>query len=326
MTLRCFQQEGVKLGKFIGEGTYGSVFAGTYNSRPVAIKQMHKILIDKYRECKDNLLSLLNQYKNQCNLLMASNSTFIVRILGIYSDTHQDGSLFLVMEKMDLTLEELLVTGKLPIARQMHISLQISCGLQFLHECKPQIVHGNITPKNIFIDKEGHVAKLGDSGQALFRPSLTSGSQPRIFPPEFLKEAKACFTAEGDIFCLGVNILWIAMQEAPSNLLHEITTASFVRYSRETGDLAKVDANHPLKPLILQCLVDKSEERPSASDVCASLSEYAPLKLYMEFNKTESKVIVKMCSSQNQRMGMLCIFYTNISQSLPNDTRRCACQ
>ena len=164
--------------------------------------------------------------------------------------------------------------GTLPQEEQVSICLQIASGLLFLHQYDPQILHRDLTAKNILLSDNGRVVKISDLGQAKFRPAdvqyLTTkapGCVPYM-PPECLVD-NPHFTAKSDIFSFGVVVLQVATQHPPSSGLVNIGAIPEVK--RREGDLARLPDDHPLKSTVLKCLKDDPAERPSCHQVCLSL-------------------------------------------------------
>jgi serine/threonine protein kinase len=64
----------------------------------------------------------------------------LVPRLGVYNE---EDSVLLVMELMHQTLDQYLKDhkGRLPLEKQLDICYQVSCGLLFLHQYDPQILH-----------------------------------------------------------------------------------------------------------------------------------------------------------------------------------------
>ena len=134
------------------------------------------------------------------------------------------------------------------------------------------------------MNKDGSIAKISDLGQAKFRPSSVmylSTKAPGCLlymPPECLVEtnkssgAKARFTDKGDIFSLGVLMLQVATQDPPSCGL--VIVRGQPEVERRAADLSRLPANHPLRPLILQCLQDDPAKRPSCSEVWKQLFSF----------------------------------------------------
>ena len=288
---------GLKVGDRLGRGSYGGVYRGTYNGRPVAVKKIHDILVESARENAQDLEKLLEDFRRECDILRAAEDPHIVEFIGVFNDETQEGGVLLVMELMDQTLETFLKDnrGNLSKEKQVDICQQIASGLRYLHHHNPQILHRDLKPSNILLDKGGRIAKIGDFGQAKFRPSdiqyLTTTQPGTVLymPPEALRDKETRFTDKGDVFSLGVVMLEVATQEPPSCSMFGIGTVSEV--DRRAKDLSKVSDDHPLKALIRVCLKDDPKERPTIEEVHLELlRKFAHHKLYTEVKKNEPKV------------------------------------
>ena len=204
--------------------------------------------------------------------MKAAQHPNVVEFLGTFNLEQGEESVVLVMELMEQTLEQFLRSnrGTLPQKKQFSICLLIATGLQYLHQHDPQILHRDLTAKNVLMDKDGTTAKISDFGQAKYRPTsvqyLTTRQPGTVLymPPEALVESPY-FTDKGDIFSLGVLMLQVAIQEPPSCGL--VIREGQPEVERRRADLAKIPTNHPLKPLILQCLRDHPVMRPSCTEV-----------------------------------------------------------
>ena len=257
--------DALTVGDEISRGIYGVVYRGTLGKRPVAIKKIHQSLLD----CAEELEGILKRFRDECGLLEAAKDENVVEFIGVFE---QDGSAMLVMELMHQTLEEFLEKnrGTLPLLKQKHIILKIALGLSFLHHHDPQILHRDLTAKNVLMNEDGSVVKISDLGQAKFRPSSVMyfttkapGCIPYM-PPECLVDPPH-FTDKGDVFSLGVVALQVCTQEPPSRGLGGIGVQKEVE--RRSADLARLPANHPLEPHILQCLQDDPAKRPSSREI-----------------------------------------------------------
>ena len=267
--------DALKIGDEISRGAYGTVHRGTLGTRPVAIKKIHQLLLDCAKEKRDELEGIQKKFRDECELLKTAKHENVVEFIGVFN---RDGSTLLVMELMHQTLEKFLENnrGTLPPRKQLRICRKIALGLAFLHHHDPQILHRDLTAKNVLMNKDGGVVKISDLGQATFRPSsityLTTkapGCVPYM-PPECLVD-RPHFTDKGDVFSLGVVALQVSTQEPPSVGLGGIGIQKEVE--RRSADLARLPADHHMKPLILQCLQDKPAERPSSGDIISLLRE-----------------------------------------------------
>ena len=263
----------------IGRGGYAEVFRGTLGSRPVAIKKIYDILIDAARENRQDLEHVIREFHRECDLLKAAKHPNVVEFIGTFYLEEGEESAVLVMELMEQTLERFLRDnrGTLSQEKQIGICLLVASGLQFLHQHDPQILHRDLTAKNVLMTKDGTVAKISDFGQAKFRPSSAqylSTRQPGTvvyMPPEALIN-KPYFTDKGDIFSLGVLMLQVTTQEPPSCGFVIVKGQQEVK--RRAADLARVPTSHPLRPLILQCLQDNPVKRPSCNEVWKALCSF----------------------------------------------------
>ena len=261
----------------IGRGGYAEVFRGTLGSRPVAVKKIYDILIDAAQERRQDLEHVIGEFRRECDLLKAAQHPNVVEFLGTFNLEQGEENDVLVMELMEQTLEHFLRSnrGTLPQKKQISICLLIATGLQYLHQHDPQILHRDLTAKNVLMDKDGTTAKISDFGQAKYRPTsvqyLTTRQPGTVLymPPEALVESPY-FTDKGDIFSLGVVMLQVTTQEPPS--CGFMMRQGQPEVKRRRADLAKMPTNHPLRPLILQCLQDNPAKRPSCTEVWKKLS------------------------------------------------------
>ena len=268
------------LGDRLGRGGYGEVSRGTLGPkrRPVAVKKIYDILVDAARENRQTLERIIEEFRRECDLLKTAKHPNVVEFIGVFNQGEGEESALLVMELMDQTLEQFLQDnrGTLSLEKQIGICLQVASGLLFLHQHNPQILHRDLTAKNVLTNRDGSIAKISDFGQAKFRPTsveyLTTRQPGTILymPPEVLV-GKPHFTDKGDVFSLGVVLLQTSTQEPPSCGLGGIGTQKEVE--RRAADLAKLPDNHPLRAIILQCLQDNPAERPSCREVLHYLFE-----------------------------------------------------
>ena len=267
----------LKVGDEISRGAYGVVYRGTLGRRPVAIKKIHQLLLDYAKERREELEGILKGFRDECELMEAAKHANVVEFIGVF---YQDGSALLVMELMHQTLEEFLEKnrGTLPLWKQVRICLKIALGLSFLHHYDPQILHRDLTAKNVLMNEDSSVVKISDLGQAKFRPSsvmyLTTkapGCVPYM-PPECLVD-RPHFTDKGDVFSLGVVALQVTTQEPPAFGFGGIGIQKEVE--RRSADLARLPADHPMKPPILQCLQDDPAKRPSSGEMIRPLLAFS---------------------------------------------------
>ena len=256
----------LKIEKEINRGAYGTVYEGELDGRPVAVNKLHNILQEASHN--ERTTALFDNFKKECSLLEKAYHVHVVQFHGAYYDEESNEPL-LVMEKMYENLSEYLSKNReevrLSLSRQLQICLEIVCGVHFLHSLVPPVIHRDLSDKNVMLTEEGLV-KIGDLGQSRlkkFSKEYFNTGQPGalpFMPPEALEDP-ACYNEKIDTFSVGVLMLEVATQQSPQVKLVGIGTVSEVK--RREKDLSNLPGDHPLEPLILNCLNDDPKKRPS---------------------------------------------------------------
>ena len=252
----------------IARGSYGEVYKGIFEERKVAIKT---ILSDSIKKSL-NYEESMKGFNKEAEILKNTNHPNIVTFYAKYESTNK---IMLVMELMEQDLWDYLNNSRetLSLQKQVDISLQISNGLSYLHQLNPPILHRDLHPGNVLLNKEGTVFKITDFGMAKFRPDReayeTEGTPGHRFfmPPEsFSDHTSVLFSRKSDVFSLGVLMLQVTIGIAkPSCGLQGIgITPEVVRREK---DIKKIPFDHPLKKIILHCLKDPPSDRPDVEQV-----------------------------------------------------------
>jgi serine/threonine-protein kinase len=144
--------------------------------------------------------SFIELFVKEANTLVQMSHPGLVPVyeLGVV-----DGVYFLAMEWIEgATIAELLRNGPLPAALVAQIGAEIAEALRYAHE-RFQIVHRDVTPRNVIIDGAGH-ARLLDFGIAapveLTGQGELFGSAGYMAPEQLSGEALG---PESDLFALG---------------------------------------------------------------------------------------------------------------------------
>ena len=261
----------------IDRGAYGVVYAGKRADRAVAVKHIHKLLLEEHLAQGEQVL---RNFQAECQRMKdIGEHTNVVGFVGAFVD--KDGRPILVMEKMSQNLQEFLKAnkGRLKLQQQLRLCLDIATGLAFLHSQNPPLVHRDLTSRNVLLDESGR-AKIGDLGQSKLRTAAhfqtrQPGAVPYM-PPEALR-TQPQYTEKVDIFSFGVLMLEIATQTPPSCGLDGIDTKP--EEERRSSDLACLAEDHPLKSLIRLCLKNEPGERPGAAILLEFLKELAQVAI-----------------------------------------------
>ena len=254
----------------LDRGAYGSVYAGKFAGRPVAVKRIHPPLLEAHSAQGQQVLRV---FQAECQRMKdIVGHANVVGFIGAFQD--RTGP-FLVMEKMAQNLYKFLEAnrGTLRLQQQLRLCLDIATGLGFLHSQDPPLVHRDLTARNVLLDESGR-AKIGDLGQSKLKTAAhfqtrQPGAVPYM-PPEALR-TQPQYTEKVDIFSFSVLMLEIATQTPPSGGLDGINTIP--EEERRTSDLARLAEDHPLQSLIRSCLKNEPGERPDAATLLEELQE-----------------------------------------------------
>ena len=208
----------------------------------------------------------------------------------------------IVMERMHSSLRGLVQEhADIPMNVTLSILSDVCHGLQYLHSREPPIVHQNLTPNNILLCYH-FKAKISDVGIVnLANHDMQEPSQVQRMPAFVPLESLASESSNdfGDFIDLSLNtfsfggvILYITTHQwpQPAPLLSSdpdtgksIVLTELQRYQQYLDKMAESYTN--LKPLVISCLDDNPEKRPSVVQVLT------------EINKVKKSYSEKLCSS-----------------------------
>lgn len=121
---------------------------------------------------------------------------------------------FLVMEYVEnKSLADLLQKSTVELEPEviMELLCDISQGVQFLHNAKPQVVHGDIKSHNVLIDSH-YRAKISDFGVSY---KVGIKGTPFWMAPELLRDEKSECTAASDVYSFGITLYEIYSRQNP---------------------------------------------------------------------------------------------------------------
>ena len=126
----------------------------------------------------------------------------------------------LVMERLEGSLDDLLeMVPNIPLALKRSILEDVSRGLLYLHKHTPQIIHRDLTAKNVLLTAS-FVAKITDFGNSRIvnlQPGQLARTLSRLpgtmlyMPPEAL-EASSRYGPSLDVFSFGHLSLFVGLQ------------------------------------------------------------------------------------------------------------------
>ncbi|BBN06053.1 protein MpRLK-Pelle_RLCK-XI [Marchantia polymorpha subsp. ruderalis] len=149
----------------LGQGGFGVVYKGTLkNGKDVAVKKLDTTSLQGERE-----------FQNEVSVIGRVNSPHIVSLLGYCVDGKKRLLVYEYMENGSLqeALFDEMYAASLDWNTRFKILLDTARGLAFLHyKCDPPIIHGDVKPSNILLDKH-FCARIADFGLARLKSEET---------------------------------------------------------------------------------------------------------------------------------------------------------
>ncbi|HNB24335.1 MAG TPA: serine/threonine-protein kinase [Candidatus Melainabacteria bacterium] len=129
------------------------------------------------------------------------------RIVRLYDFFIEDMRGYFAIEFIDgLTLRQLVEdSGPLDDASAANVAIAVCDALTYLHELNPAIIHGDVTPDNVMVEKDGNVKIMDfDASQELTRNKTNTvvGKHAYMSPEQF----KGLLVSETDIYALGCTL------------------------------------------------------------------------------------------------------------------------
>ncbi|XP_059077608.1 PTI1-like tyrosine-protein kinase At3g15890 isoform X2 [Cryptomeria japonica] len=201
--------------KVIGKGRFGTVYMGILpNGQAVAIKRME---FSEDREC------CLKHFLSELEILGRLRHRNLMKILGYFFNGQEMiiASKFMANFSLDVLLHGPL-DCRLDWKQRLNIAVGVAHGLAYLHhECSNTIVHCDLKPANILVDKhlEAHIADFGVArimnNNELTPSSLGSGFTIGYTAPE--KAYQVRLSPKADIYSYGVLLLELISGVKPTS-------------------------------------------------------------------------------------------------------------
>lgn len=247
----------------VGDGSYGTVFKGTYRGQEVAVKVL------KVQEMPQEIFE---EFEREIDLMNKLRHKNIVQFIGA---SKVPNKLAIVTEFIELgNVASLLTKGPIAYALKLKIALDAARAMSFLHS--NGILHRDLKPENLLLnsmtmDMSGVTVKLADFGtsravsEKIIANKYTTGiGTPIYMAPEILEGEN--YGLKADIFSFGV-LLWVLFtQKAPYD---------FLKFSWDVPEFVLSGKREKIPPecptvyseLIESCWSPDPEERPTAAQL-----------------------------------------------------------
>ena len=342
--LRPFVLSDVQLtGTRMGSGAYGKVEEVVV---PVsaAAKTIYAILQERDDGMTAELPKAATEFVKECQLMSTLCHPNIFQFLGV---TFIPGSRLpaLIMERLLTSLHDLLAPEHPPppsavsplsfFSMNLKCSVlhNVACGLAYLHERSPPIIHRDLSASNVLLDSV-MVAKIADLGVARIQPraraaaTMTKGPGASVYmPPEATAPAASNtemskYNSSIDVFSLGVVTIFTIGGVFPCDPLAPIHAdensgllvartelqrrSGYMKYVNEQlRACGQLRGDHPLIRLIQQCLQNFPSKRPDIREVLRLLDE-ARAGVRDEGSERNKRQLVQALQTQPRNQVRLC--------------------
>ena len=313
----------------LGIGSYGAVCKAICDDLVCAAKIIHPTLFDpsalhQIAPQREHRLPI-RRFEQECEFMSNMRHPNIVQYLGTYRDSADTRLPVLLMELMDDSLTHFLESSPQPIPYHIAVNIchDVTLALSFLHS--NNIVHRDLSSNNVLL--RGNVlAKVTDFGMARlgdinpnatrFTSTMCPGTDVYM-PPEAVQD-KPVYTEKIDCFSFGVITLQILTRlfPKPGDRMQEVgfnhpgfpsgtVLVRMPEVNRRQNHISKVDPDHPLLPVILDCLKDKDNERPSAHQLCERVADLKRIEKYIDSARTvqdKDEVIQSLASREEENV------------------------
>ena len=230
----------------------------------------------------------------------------IVQFLGKAQDPRNNYPIVL-MELMEQNLRDFLDRSStdIPYHVQVNISHDIALAVDHLH--RNGIIHRDLSSHNVLLDAHYRAKVTGslklkvvDSDPSLPRPMTPTMRYELFMPPENF-HPECCYSDKSDCFSVGLLLFYIATRSYASLL------GSYYLATRKSY-LEMIPTFHGFLPVIIDCLKDKSEDRPSATQLCQRLGQLKTTAAYRK-SLTDTSFQVYTVSNHCPTYSVKCWWY-----------------
>lgn len=252
----------LEFGPRIGRGAYGEVFRGLYRETEVAIKVfLEQDLPDKVLDAFKKEVAILKQLRHP-NILQFMGACMQPPHLCIVSEFEPNGSLFQLLHRSNRPIS---------LAQKIQIALDTAIGMNYLHTCKPPIIHGDLKSANLLLNHDFRV-KVCDFGLSRVKLSskMSVGSKlgtPEWTAPEALQSSVS--NEASDVYSFGV-VLWeIFARKIPWEDVNAMQVIIMVGFHNERLSIPE-DVPAWAKSLIQDCF-KSADGRPTFRHIISRL-------------------------------------------------------
>ena len=268
------------------QAAYRGVYGTKMNGAPCIVKSLRDILAGAGDVSPEQVAGATGRFRDECALLSKLRHPNVLQFLGVQVGS-EASDITLVLECPHTTLDDCLGRRKAVLSLTVALSIlrDVSLGLLYLHSrASPSTAHGDLHARNVLLMKD-MTAKIADLGATkILGYSLTAPETLDHLPSDAIAALRtAPFLSNSsykvDIFSFGVLCLHVAVDSA-GNEGEGLPIEAMLDHAQHS----------PLHPLVLNCLHDDQEKRPSAGEVCTEMDG-----LCSKFPRESKDILEVMC-------------------------------
>jgi Protein kinase domain/FHA domain len=252
----------------IGSGATGVVYRARWLPRGVDVAL--KLLRDEFGPSSPEYARFLRE----CGIVARLQSPHVV---AVYDVRTGDERAYTIMELVDgIALDALLAQGPLPVPGALRVAEDMARGLAAA--ASQGIVHRDVKPANVLLDRGARVAKLCDFGlakdlastlQSLTAQGVGLGTLAYL-PPEQLTAAKQASPA-ADVYGLGATLYCALSGQAPFSTTTEETVYAIAYEAPPRLETLRADVPPEVAQAVHAMLGKDPAQRPTAAAAATGL-------------------------------------------------------
>ncbi len=191
-------------------------------------------------------------FKREAELLMKLNDKRVAHVLDYFNE---NGRSYLVLEQIrGENLRDIIrQSGAQPEQIVIDWAKQLASILKYIHEQDPPMIHRDLTPDNIVLRQDGHIALIDFGAANEYLGTATGtivGKQSYISPEQFRGKA----TTQSDIYSFGATLFFMLTGQDPEPL------------SQSSIDTQSVMVSEGMNKLLQDSTELTTEKRPSSAN------------------------------------------------------------
>ena len=273
-------------------------------------KRLHDILVGRGGQepvGAEQRGGVIDKFRRECELHCGLRHPNIVQFMGVHYG-HDEADISLIMEYMHMDLDHCMQTyPDIPLPYKTSILRDVAYGLAYLHSIP--IIHRDLNAGNVLLTKSLRakiadlgVAKLFDKQAALVRTRTVCPGAQDFMPPEALSQTPR-YSDKLDVFSFGHLAIYLINQEAPYVQDSTVSKEDFNKKEMQVGK-RRTSLNqmggirHLLFSIIVQCLHDIPDQRPSSRELVRRMEERCKQQPSPHINTLETLAELKQLRAE----------------------------